>query len=83
MNNNDNQKQNTNAVEISQLNIGGITHRYFTEDDLDSCWAYYKQYLVDILNGEYKVEDAQLDLAGLIGSQYDSRLTSICNDTVS
>ena len=46
--------------------------RYFTEDDLDSCWAYYKQYLVDILNGQYKVEEAQEDLAGLIGTQWDS-----------
>jgi hypothetical protein len=48
-------------------------HRYFTEDDLDSCWAYYKQYLVDILNGKYKLEEAQSDLAGLIGTQWDSR----------
>ena len=68
-----NEEQNLNIAEKQQLNIGGVMHRLFTEDDLDSCWAYYKQYLVDILNGQYKVEDAQSDLAGLIGTQWDSR----------
>lgn len=67
------EEQNLNNAENQQLNIGGVMHRYFTEDDLDSCWAYYKQYLVDILNGQYKVEEAQSDLAGLIGTQWDSR----------
>jgi len=55
------------------LPIHGVMHRFFTEDDLDSCWLYYKQYLVDILNGTYKLEDAQSDLAGLIGTKWDSR----------
>jgi hypothetical protein len=68
-----NEELNYAELPIQQLNIGGVMHRYFTEDDLDSCWAYYKQYLVDILNGQYKVEEAQSDLAGLIGTQWDSR----------
>lgn len=46
----------------------------FTEEDLDSCWLYYKTYLVQILNGEYSVESAREDLQGLIGSKYDSRV---------
>jgi len=67
------EEQNLDNAEPQQLNIGGVMQRYFTEDDLDSCWAYYKQYLVDILNGKYKVEEAQADLSGLIGTQWDSR----------
>ena len=46
----------------------------FTEDDLDSCWPYYKTYLIDILNGEYTIDDAREDLRSLIGSKYDQRL---------
>lgn len=45
----------------------------FTEEDLDNCWNYYKQYLVDILNGDYDLEQAREDLRGLIGSTYDRR----------
>ena len=46
----------------------------FTEEDLDSCWEYYKSYLVDILNGDYELEKAREDLRGLIGSSYDKRI---------
>jgi len=45
----------------------------FTEEDLDACWIYYKVYLIDILNGEYELEEAREDLRGLIGSMYDKR----------
>lgn len=45
----------------------------FTEDDLDSVWQDYKYYLVQILNKEYKLEDAIDDLRSLIGSDYDPR----------
>lgn len=55
-----------------KLNISGVMHR-FTKEDLDACWDYYKQYLIDILNGDYKVEDAREDLLSLIGSKWDSR----------
>lgn len=48
----------------------------FTEEDLDNCWAYYKSYLIDILNGEYEVEQAREDLRGLIGSKFDKRTES-------
>lgn len=48
--------------------IGG-----FSEEDLDSCWPYYKSYLIDILNGSYDLNDARNDLSGLIGSEYDKR----------
>ena len=43
-------------AETEQLNIGGVNHRYFTEDDFDSCWIYYKQYLLDILNDIIKLK---------------------------
>lgn len=46
----------------------------FTEEDLDNCWAYYKAYLIDILNGEYDLEQAREDLKGLIGSKFDKRV---------
>lgn len=47
----------------------------FTIEDLDSCWDDYpKERLIDILNGEYSVEDARVDLLSLIGSKYDKRI---------
>ena len=45
----------------------------FTEEDIDNCWPYYKSYFLQILNGEYSVEDARDDLKSLIGSQWDER----------
>ena len=45
----------------------------FTEEDLDNCWQHYKQYLIEILNGEYDLETAREDLKGLIGSEFDNR----------
>lgn len=49
------------------------TETKFTEEDLDNCWAYYKSYLIDILNGDYELETAREDLRGLIGSKFDKR----------
>jgi len=46
----------------------------FTEDDLDNCWGHYKSYLLQILNGEYFIEDARNDLFSLIGTRYDNRV---------
>lgn len=45
----------------------------FTEEDLDNCWRHYKSYLIDILNGDYDLQEAREDLRGLIGSEYDPR----------
>jgi len=45
----------------------------FTEDDIDNCWDYYKRYLVELLNGEYSLEEAREDLLSLINSRYDNR----------
>lgn len=53
--------------------------RIFTEDDLDVCWPHYKSYLIDILNGEYSVEEARDDLKGLIGSKWDTRVNNHIN----
>lgn len=47
----------------------------FTEADLDACWPRYRAYLLDLLNGEYAVEEAQDDLKSLIGSEFDPRNT--------
>lgn len=49
------------------------TKHRFTEDDLDNVWGDYKYYLVQILNKEYKLEEAIDDLLSLIGSDYDPR----------
>ena len=49
------------------------TNPIFTEDDLDACWPHYKSYLIDLLNGEYSLEEARKDLLSLVGSKYDAR----------
>ena len=67
------EEQALKKEEVRQLNIDGAMHRFFTEEDLDNCWAYYKRYLVEILNGTYDLKDARSDLASLIGTQWDSR----------
>lgn len=51
-----------------------MSNEKFTEEDLDACWIYYKSYLVDILNGEYDLDQAREDLRGLINSEYDKRV---------
>lgn len=48
----------------------------FTEADLDACWPAYKYYLLEILNGEYKVDAAKDDLLSLVGSKYDRRINT-------
>lgn len=46
----------------------------FTMNDLESCWSMYKlAYFLDILNGEYALNDAREDLRGMIGTKYDLR----------
>ena len=47
-----------------------------TEEDLYNCWPYYKSYFVDILNGDYDLDQAREDLHSLIGSEYDKRIIS-------
>ena len=44
----------------------------FSEDDL-IVWPYYGSYLIEILNGDYTVEEAVSDLRSLVGSEYDPR----------
>ena len=46
----------------------------FTEQDIDACWLYHKQYLVEILNGDYDIASARDDLLSCIGTKYDSRV---------
>ncbi len=45
----------------------------FTKEDVESCWEHADSYLVEILNGDYKLEDARDDLRSLIGSKWDPR----------
>lgn len=45
----------------------------FTIEDVNACWVYYKEYLVDILNEDYNLITAQEDLLSLINSEWDSR----------
>lgn len=51
----------------------------FTEDDIINCWDYYRSYFVDILNGEYDLDEAREDLHSLIGSAFDKRLIKELN----
>ena len=47
--------------------------RPFNEGDL-VVWGYAESRLLDILNGEYDLEEARADLRSLIGSQFDNRV---------
>lgn len=50
------------------------SEKLFTKSDIENCWAEYKvEYFLDILNGEYALNDAREDLRGLIDSKYDLR----------
>lgn len=45
-----------------------------TKEDLINCWSPYElDFFVDILNGDYSLEDSRNDIKGLIGSKYDQR----------
>ena len=69
-------EENLNNAETQQLNIAGVMRPFFTIDDLDNCWNHHKEYLIDILNGEYDLEDARDDLNGLRGSEWDKRISN-------
>ena len=65
--------QNSKGPQKPQLNTGVVISR-FSMEDLDACWNDYpKERLIDILNGDYAVEDARDDLRSLIGPKYDAR----------
>ncbi len=51
-----------------------VVGKKFTVEDLD-CWQYQKEYFVDVLNGEYDLDEAKSDLRSLIGSFHDDRVT--------
>jgi hypothetical protein len=56
------------------MNTEEIEQVKYSIDDINACWSTYGlHYLVDILNGEYKVEDAKEDLKSLIGTEWDKR----------
>lgn len=53
-----------------------MSEQRITPEDVLACWpVHYLEYLTDILNGTYTVEDARSDLLGLVGSHWDSRTT--------
>jgi hypothetical protein len=54
----------------------------FTEDDFYACSWNYTAYFLEVLNGEYDLEDARNDLRGLIGSKYDSRIQNEQSDDI-
>jgi hypothetical protein len=47
-------------------------NRPFTVEDVDK-WTYPRERLVDILNGEYDLQEAREDLRGLINYWYNSQ----------
>ena len=66
-------KKTESEKEKSAFLVGAVVSR-FTVDDLDACWGDYpKERLIDILNGDYSVDDARDDLRSLIGTKYDPR----------
>lgn len=67
------EEQKDDKHSVSGNGTKPLVIRRFNEEDLDNCWAYYKSYLVDILNGDYDLEAAREDLGGLIGSEHDRR----------
>lgn len=50
-----------------------IVDEKFTENDLDNCWQYYKAYSIEVLNGEYDLNDARADLRSLMESAHDNK----------
>lgn len=48
--------------------------RPFTEEDFDCCLWRYKAYFIEVLNGDYDLDQAREDLESLIGSQFDTRV---------
>lgn len=62
---------------MSEGKVGSEVEPKFTEEDLRSCWqGHHVSYLIDILNGEYDLNEAREDLKSLIGSVYDTRVTA-------
>lgn len=62
-----------NTEETANSDLDAVISR-FTMEDLDSCWNDYpKERLINILNGDYTLEDARDDLRSLIGTKYDTR----------
>lgn len=71
------EKEKLNEVDNKQLKKGAVISR-FSLDDLEACWNDYpKERLIDILNGDYSVEDARDDLRSLIGTKYDTRQNGV------
>lgn len=61
----------------SKENEQNKQHKPFTIEDLNACWDdYHKERLIDILNGDYDLNDAREDLRSLIGSKWDYRENS-------
>lgn len=54
----------------------------FTEEDLEACWDYHIKYLLDLLNGDYLLEEAREDLKSLIGTKWDSRVKGTLNPKI-
>lgn len=42
-----------------------MSEHVFTEEDLD-VWPFYKSYLIELLNGEYDIKEARIDLLSLL-----------------
>lgn len=40
--------------------------RKFTEEDVENCWPHHISYFVELLNGDYSLEEAREDLMSLI-----------------
>lgn len=68
-------KQRTNNDLSTSASVASKPNvvRRFVEEDFDNCWAHYKSYFIDVLNGDYDLNEAREDLNGLVGSEHDNR----------
>ena len=59
--------------QLTEDDLGAAPAPPFTRDDLYAIQWDYTYYFLQILNGEYPVEDARADLRSLIGTKWDNR----------
>ena len=53
-------------------------HQEFSEDDINACWPLHGlAYFVDVLNGDYCLDEARADLRSLKGTKWDLRTREV------
>lgn len=63
-----------NMLDVEQSSDCATFKKEFTEDDIDQCWPFHKDYLLRMLNRDYDPQEMRVDLASLVDSKYDPRI---------